>query len=407
MSNRLYYTDSYTTQFNAAILEQVALGEQTAVVLDQTYFYPTSGGQPCDSGMINGTAVVDVQVRAEDGAVLHLLAGPPAGGQATGVIDWDRRFDHMQQHTGQHILSQAFIQTVGAQTVGFHLSEGTVTIDLDQDAIDEAALADAERLANEIVWQDLPVAVRFVTHEQAAELPLRKIPPTNGEKLRLVDIVGFDLTACGGTHVARTGEVGLIKIVKKEQRGDKTRIEFRCGARALAHYGEEHAILTQLTSQLTTGAGELATAVAGLQDNEKQLRREVKQLQTDLFQYRAQEFLAGAEQVGDLKIVKQAFAGIDAGQLRVLAATLAAGEKVVVLLGVSGEKAQLIFGRAADAPGTMNLLLRETLAQLGSKSGGGSETLAQGVVPNLSLKQVEEALNWARGRFVEEFNSAS
>lgn len=404
MSERTYYTDSYTMSFAATIRDQFAQGEHTAVILDRTYFYPTSGGQPHDTGMLNGRPVVDVQVRETDGAILHLVAGPAgtAGGEITAVINWPRRFDHMQQHTGQHILSQAFIQVAAAETVGFHLSPATVTIDLDQSEIGADSIVEAERLANEIVWQDRPVVVRFVSRDEAATLPLRKIPPANGEKLRLIEVMGFDLTACGGTHVARTGEVGLIKIVKKEQRGDKTRIEFRCGARALGHYQSAHDILNDLISLLTTGAGELVTAVANLQESDKGLRRQLKQLQAELTALRASELLAGAQRAGSLRIVSAVLPGADPAELRALSSALIANERVVVFLGLDGTKAQIVCGRSDDAPGAMDQLLRETLAQFGSRAGGGNATLAQGVLGDLSAAEVEQVLGWAIERFLEQ-----
>ncbi|MEJ2753492.1 MAG: alanyl-tRNA editing protein, partial [Chloroflexota bacterium] len=200
MGERSYYTDSYTSEFPARVVETQQTEGAFAVVLDRSYFYPTSGGQPNDTGTIDGIPVIDVQVRKEDGAILHMVESLPQSEEVTAAIDWRRRFDHMQQHTGQHILSQAFIQTHGAQTIGFHLSDETATIDLDVNKIDQEAINKAEDLANRVVWQNRPVVVRWATRQEAERLPLRKIPENGGEKLRLIDIVNFDLTACGGTH---------------------------------------------------------------------------------------------------------------------------------------------------------------------------------------------------------------
>ena len=182
-------------------------------MLDHTGFYPTSGGQPHDLGWLNDTAVTNVTLHPDYG-LLHWLAAPLKDDQVNGRIDWPRRFDHMQQHTGQHILSRAFIETAQAETVGFHLTPDNLTIDLDCNSLTSDQITAAERLANQIVWEDRPVSSRSVTPEQARQLDLRKLPDINEAAVRLIEIFGFDLTACGGTHVARTGAVGLIKVIK-------------------------------------------------------------------------------------------------------------------------------------------------------------------------------------------------
>ena len=238
MSERAYYWDSYTVEFAAEVVEMTAIAGRPAVRLSLTYFYPTSGGQPNDTGILKQgeqvARVVDVVVRESDEAVLHVLDAAIAPGMATGEIDWPRRFDHMQQHTGQHILSQAFIRVAEAETIGFHLSGQSVTIDLDRVELTVEEVRAAEQLANEVVGQNRPVRASEVAREAATGLPLRKLPPGRDGKLRLVDIEGFDLTACGGTHVAGTAEVGLVKVLKTERRGAATRVEFVCGGVAVA-----------------------------------------------------------------------------------------------------------------------------------------------------------------------------
>src|SRR5690606_29579462 len=200
MSDRLYYQDAYQTRFRARIVERVEEDGLIAVVLDSTCFYPTSGGQPADRGTLNGRPVADVFVR-EDGAVVHLVEGELWSDEVTGEIDWQRRFDHMQQHTGQHILSQAFIRVAGAGTVSFHLGDSSATIDLDNDRLQAQQVEAAELLANRIVWENRPVRVRLVSLAEAEQLDLRKLPDVQGDVVRLIDIDQFDLNACGGTHV--------------------------------------------------------------------------------------------------------------------------------------------------------------------------------------------------------------
>ncbi len=407
MNERAYYTDSYTTMFQAAITERGEEDGRCFLVLDATYFYPTAGGQPSDRGTIEGIGIDDVVVRQGDGAILHYMERFPEGEIVTAVIDWQRRFDHMQQHSGQHVLSQAFIQVADAHTAGFHLSEESVTIDLDKENVSEATLAGAEALANQIVWQNRPIVVRWATREEAQALPLRKIPANGGERLRLIEIVDFDLTACGGTHVARTGEVGLIKITKQESRNKKTRIHFCCGERALAHYGSLNEVVLRLTTQLTTGAGELSASVRKLQDNEKEARRSLKQLQARLDMIEGEQLLGKAVAIGEDRLILHVFDGDEANKVRGLARSLARTERVIALFAVTGERTQLVFSRADDAAGSMKELLQIALQQLGSGSGGGNELFAQGAAEAAPAAEVGAALEAAAKRLSADGSSIS
>ena len=230
---RSYYTDSTTLVFAAEIVAAETHDGRPAVLLDPGYFYPTSGGQPHDTGELrrgDETArVIDVIERESDGAVLHVLDRPLPPGPVAAIIDRDRRLDHMRHHTGQHILSQAFIRVAAAETVGFHLSNQSVTIALNRADLGATEIDAAEALANEVIQADTPVSVRFVTLAEAAALPLRKTPPGRDGRLRLIDIEGFDLTACGGTHVARAGEVGLVKIARTERQAIEAILQTKPG----------------------------------------------------------------------------------------------------------------------------------------------------------------------------------
>ncbi len=405
MSDRLYYTDSYTREFSAYILE-LEQGEQgVRIVLDQTYFYPTSGGQPHDSGSINGVPVLAVEVRKEDGAVVHVLEQEPESKEVSAVIDWERRFDHMQQHSGQHILSQAFIRIAGADTIGFHLSADTVTLDLDIDNLGQAMIDQAEQLANQVVWQNQPIIVRWVSRAEAESLSLRKIPANGDDNLRLIDIADFDLTACGGTHVARTGEIGLIKVIKTETRGNKARVEFRCGKRALNHYRSINQVIRHLSSLLTTAAEELGASVTKLQENEKQTRRTLKQLQTKIDGLEAQQLLQSGQRIGDNTLVIHVYDGDSPGRIRALAGLLAKEEGVIALLAASGDRTHLVFSRADEAPGDMKTVLQEALRQLESGSGGGSNTFAQGAAESASGQSIRRAIEVAADRLLEEMHN--
>lgn len=400
MSARLYYTDSYICQFQAQIIERVQHKNRLAVVLDKSYFYPTSGGQPADRGVLNGTAVLDVSIRPEDGAVLHWMAGELHGDAVTAEIDWPRRFDHMQQHTGQHILSQGFIQVAEAQTVSFHLSDNSVTIDLDTTSLTPAQVNYVEQLANQVVWENRPIEARFVTLEEAQQLPLRKLPPVEYGRIRLVDIANFDLTACGGTHVSRTGGVGLIKIVKIERRNEQARVEFRCGGRALQDYQQKNDVTNTLAAQLTTGIPDLVNGVARLQEENKQAQRLIKKQQAELLQKTAENLLQNGRHLGQTLLICHVMTEGDAAQLRLLANLLTAQNGVVGLLGLAGAKSQLLFCRSADAPGQMNQLLKPALELLGG-NGGGNALMAQGGGQSASPEQVQQALEKAASLFLQ------
>ena len=392
---RTYYTDSATLRFEAEIVTATTHDGRPAVVLDHSYFYPTSGGQPHDTGVLvhgDETARVLDVIDAEDDAVLHILDRPLGRGPITAQIDPARRFDHMQHHTGQHILSQAFIRVAEAETVGFHLSPQSVTIDLDRAELTPAEIERAEALANDVVWSDRTVSVRFVTGEEAAALPLRKTPPGRDGRLRLIDIADFDLTACGGTHVARTGAVGLIKVVKPERRGATTRVEFLCGGRALADYNAKQGILRDLGAALTTSPAEMIGSVAKLQAENKELRAALKARQAALLALEAEQLLAAAEPLGEALLVRCVFTGREPDDLRRLATLLAEQSGTVALLGLAGERSHLVFARAAGAPGDMGALIKPALAALGGRGGGGP-ALAQGGGPAADETAVAAALD--------------
>ena len=277
MTERLYYADAYARTFEAQVIDRAEVNGQPAVILDRSAFYPEGGGQPSDRGTLNQVNVLDVITREADEAVLHVLSAQVED-RVTGVVDSARRFDLMQQHSGQHILSQAFVQAAQAETVSFHLNpdplDGALTIDLDTAQLSSAQIDRAEELANTIVFENRPIVARFVTDQELQALPLRK-PPKVDKAIRIVQVEGFDWSACGGTHVARTGEVGLIKIVKLERRGAETRVEFRCGRRALHDYRRKNQMIMQIAADLTVGFWEVDQAIGRLQADAKALRKQL------------------------------------------------------------------------------------------------------------------------------------
>ena len=404
MSIKRYYTDAYTRQFQANIDGHEVGNGRFALILDQTYFYPSSGGQPHDTGLINDIPVVDVTLRESDNAILHWIESePPVSGEITATIDWQRRFDHMQQHSGQHILSQSFIQIADARTVSFHLSNKSVTIDIDAKEMSSDKLAATEKLANQIIWENRPIHVRMVTLEEAQQLPIRKIPPVNQEKLRVVDIENFDMTACGGTHVATTGSVGLIKIVKVERRKGQLRIEFCCGIRALQDYHQKHVVISDLMNQLTTGFSELGENIGKIQSENKHLQRTVKKQQASLLTFTASQLREQASQDGSLAIITHIVE--DSAALRPLAQHLTSHKKTIALLGSTGSKTGLLFARSDDAPGDMAQLLKATFQKLGSGSGGGKPNAAQGGGGPVATSKLEEVLLNVKGQLLSDDNT--
>jgi len=399
MTERLYYIDPYITTFNAHIVERLSVDGCPVLVLDRTAFYPTGGGQPCDRGRINAVDVLEVMTRDSDGAVIHLLAEDILADTVQGEIDWPRRFDHMQHHTGQHILTQAFIAIAGAKTVGFHLGEDSVTIDLDRTPIPPETITAAEDLANAIVTRDLPVRAWFPTDEELAALALRKTPDVSG-RLRVVAIGDFDTTACGGTHVAHTGEIGLIKVVKTEKYKDMTRVEFRCGGRALRDYRRKHEIASRLAAEFTVAVPELEQAVFRLKAEHRQLRTDLKAARDALLEAETDGLWAGAAVQQNLRLIRRAWANRDLGEIRQIAALLIRRPHTVALLGLAGEKAQIVLARSADLPGPdMTAVLRHALDVLadgsGAGKGGGRPDFALGGGVNADITRVEAALHEA------------
>jgi alanyl-tRNA synthetase len=394
MTERLYYEDAYLAAFSARIVERATHDGRPAVALDRTAFYPEGGGQPADRGTIGGVDVIDVQTRAADGAVLHALVGDPPEADAVDCrIDWPRRFDLMQQHTGQHILTEAFVRAADANTIGFHLSEETVTIDLDRADLPPAAVAEAESLANRVIFEDRPVVTRLIDPDDTEGVRMRTRPgELHTDGLRIVEVADFDTTACGGTHVARAGAIGLIKVLKVENHRDGSRVTFCCGGRALRDYGEKHAILSGLAADLTVGYWEVGEAVARLRDDLREAGRALRSARGQLVELEADRLLAGAADGGGGRIIRAAFADFDGGDLRALAARLVESSGVVALLGAAGEKAQVVCARSPDLPYDMNAALRAVFDTLGGGRGGGPPEFAQGGGVTAGVDALEDAL---------------
>lgn len=399
MTHRLYYTDPSLQAFDAVVVGVERRDDRLVVTLDRTAFYPTSGGQPFDTGTLGGLRVVDV-IDQDDGSVVHMVEPPsdvtervqgsdggldggltpirspvrPLPGQAVhGVVDWPRRLDHMQQHTGQHVLSAAFDRLFGVRTVSFHLGAAVSTIDLAR-RLTPAEIAAGETEANRIVWEDRPVGIRFATAEEAAQLPLRKESAREGT-LRLIDVDGFDLSACGGTHVARTGAIGVIAVASWERFKGGQRIEFLCGGRALGRFRALRDTVGATVRLLSVLPEELPASIERLQAETKEQKRSLVTLQIELARFRAEELAASAEVTSEGRLVLRAL-DADANGLKALASAIVANPGYLVVLVSMSRPALVVVARSADVSVSAQQVLAALVARFGGR-GGGKPELAQ------------------------------
>ncbi len=380
MTERIYYDDPSILEFDATIVGMRDVGGRTAVLLDRSAFYPTSGGQLFDTGELaaDGQKVsVSEVMEDESGEVLHIVSAPLRGGaHVAGSVDAARRRDHMQQHTGQHLLSAVFIELFGAATVSFHMGDDSCTIDLDTRALSEEQIRQAERRANEIVTEDRQVEIRWASAEEARALGVRKIPP-GIERLRLIDIREYDLTACGGTHVRKTGEIGAILLRKVERVKQGVRVEFVCGERAVATARRDFATLTDTAALLSAHIYDLPAQVRKALDEAKTAGKRQFKLQEELAEFMADKMLAVAEQRGAMRLVRSVFADRDLVFIKLLAQKLTVRTGVVALLGSTVEPPSVVFAQSAGGPYDMGALLKQAVAAANGR-GGGTRDMAQG-----------------------------
>jgi len=389
MTERLYYHDSFLYDFDAEVLEVDVAGSRTALILDRSAFYPTSGGQVFDTGWIrpaNGNdpsqklRVAEVAER-EDGTILHLLEDLTTiqtGTRIRGLIDVDRRRDHMQQHSGQHVLSAAFVRLFNLRTVSFHMGAESCSIDLDAKNPTQEQIQAAEALANDIVTDVRPVSIRFVTQEEAQELGLRKLPPVERDKLRLIDIRDFDLTACGGTHVATTGQIGSILLRKIEKVRQGWRVEFVCGKRAVATARRDYTTLAESAGLFSSHLWDVPQQVRKSQEEARTFRKAREQLMEEIASLYASQLLRETPEGGGRRVVVRIFPDRDLAFAKLLAQKLIRlSPDVVALLGTTSGQPALVFAQSPGQPFDMGSLMKEVLARLDGR-GGGSKDMAQG-----------------------------
>ena len=372
-TQRLYYTDSYLTEFDARVVEVADDGRR--VYLDQTAFYPTSGGQPHDLGSLAGTRLADVI--DEGDRIAHLLETPiTVDGAVTGAIAWERRFDHMQQHTGQHLLSAVLEDLFGYHTVSVHFGRDYSSLDLDAESVSADRIVEAETRANAIVAENRAVTTTFEDASQATGL--RKGTDRTG-MLRIVSITGLDRSACGGTHVRATGEIGAILVRKVERVRKAARLEFVCGLRAVRRARADFESLTGIAGVLSASLDDAPSLVAAQSEQLRGAENDRRRLERELAGFRARALYdAAPADARNLRVVRQEAANMD--ELRTLAqATIALPR--AVLVGTIGEPPSLLLATAEDTGLDAGRLLREGVTKVGGR-GGGSSRIAQGSVPD-------------------------
>jgi alanyl-tRNA synthetase len=397
MTQRLYYNDSYLRRFRAKALKISKTERGYEVTLDQTAFYPSSGGQPHDLGSIYSGLVEDV-FENKCGEIVHCLDRPVDSQDLECIIDWERRFDHMQQHTGQHVLSQAFLRTSKLGTVSFHMGVDYATIDLNAESVSMEQVHKADDLANSILYENRPVRVRIATPEEVPELGLRKESHRSGP-LRIVEVEDFDVSACGGTHVKSTGEVGMISIRKIERVNRQARIEFACGRRALKLHRTDIQSLEAIARGFSVGLRETPQRVEKQGEEVRHLRRLLQEKNKTLARLLAREIYLETPEYQGFKLVKRLFEDEETDFIKLLAQSVVAQGPCVVLLGNRSVQVQLVFAQSDSLPWDMRPLINGCCKLIEGR-GGGSRTLAQAGGRNPG--HLQSVLDWAEAQVLSE-----
>ena len=369
-TERLYYNDPYLLEFDAKIIEARAVGDRLGLVLDKTAFYPTSGGQPNDLGMIDDVPLVDCLEDEASGNIIHVIEGSVTGPSVHARVDPARRADHMQQHSGQHVLSQAFVELFNWPTVSFHLGAVSCTIDLPADSVSREQAEAAEDLANRIVRENRSVAIRYIAHENISEAGLRKPTERSGD-IRVIDIAGYDRSACGGTHVRTTGEIGPILITGIDRAKKQTRVEFISGGRVLKYARQANRTLESISQTISAAPFETASAVRALWDEHQRTRKRIEDFESELLDYEAAQFPVSNG------VAMATFKNRGIEKLKMLAVKICARPGTVALLADEGDQLRVVFARSADVAVDVAAVLKKTLERFGGR-GGGRPNLAQG-----------------------------
>lgn len=367
---RMYYDYPYQIEFEAQIIDQVKREDKWGLILDRTCFYPESGGQPADKGWLDGVPVI--YVSEEGDKIFHWVAQPLSGPQVKGKIDWSRRFDHMQQHAGQHVLSQSFYQLYKAETLSFHLGEQVSSVEIDLRQADYELVHQVEELANQIIFENREIKTYFISPQNLNQIPLRK-PPQKEEKIRVVEVEGFDYSACGGTHPRRTGEIGCIKIIRWEKIRQNIRFEFVCGHRALSDYQRKTMVIRDLISSLNVNQDEIIESVEKMLNQVKQTRRKLKKANEELSRYQAQEMTGQAKTF----FITEYYRDKTPDEIKLLARQIIRCGPYAVVLATQVEKMIHVVVAEADE---LQINLRELqplIIETIQGKGGGSPSLLE------------------------------
>jgi len=408
MTKRLYYDSSDIHEFDS-VVEDVAppSPEQShpAVILRKTAFYPTSGGQVHDTGWLTLEGAERLRVAevadAEDGRVLHYLQAPatlPAVGvRVRGSIDPERRRDHMQQHSGQHVLSAAFVELYQMPTVSFHMGEDYCSIDLASPSVSAEQIAGAEKRANQIVFENRPLRIRYVSHAEAEKLGLRKLPPEERDELRLVEVADFDLSACGGTHVSASGQIGSILLRKTEKVRQGTRVEFVCGDRAVRMARRDYSALNEAAALFSAKLWDVPEQIRKSAEESKLLRKQKDDALDELAEVMARAALQSQPAITGRKIVVRVFSDRDIAFAKLFAQKVTrAATPAIALVASTVDPPGLVFAQTPGGSADMGASLKQVLSSVGGR-GGGSRDFAQGGVPPGSAVDVERLLREAAG----------
>ncbi len=386
-TKKLFYEDAYKLTFEANVVERYQQEQKFALVLDQTCFYPESGGQPSDKGTLNGITVVHVEER--EGKILHFLEKNISGEKVSGIIDWEKRFDFMQQHAGQHILSQSLFELFRAKTLSFHMGARSSTIEIDKRNISDEESERIEERANTVVFQNSEIKSYFVAEKDIEKVPLRKPSQKKGQ-IRVIEVSDFDYSACGGTHPRRTGEIGLIKILKWERIRNNVRCEFVCGRRALQDYSLKNSILRQIAVRFTVSEKEVPASLEKLSSELKDQKRKNKKILDKLIQFEAQKMVQAAEG----HIIKEIFSEGTLDETKRLALNIINDGEFIVLFGLKLEnRGHLIFACSESLGVDMRELI-PIVSPLVEGKGGGSPSLVEIFAKN--TENIENALTQAK-----------
>ncbi len=373
-TERLYNDAPYLREFDAEVIKVMPIEDRYGIVLDRTAFYPEGGGQPFDTGYLNDANVL--QVIEKDGELLHIVDKPLQSNTVKGLINWSRRFDHMQQHTGQHILSACFEKLLNGSTDSFHLGKDIVSIEINIDNFCDSDGFNIENMANDIIYSNLPVTAKVVTDEELQSIPLRKKPKV-AENIRIVEVKEFDYSPCGGTHVSATGEVGMIKIKNWEKCKGGYRFTFVCGYRALKDYGLQSSITRALGEKLSVRDFDILEAVGKLHTDCRLAEKQLSIATQELIKYEAEQLLEESKTAGGIKVISKVLEGRSISDAKLLAQHLTQAPGTVVLLACRNENAQVLFTRSEDMNIDMNALLKAVFPIIDGKGGGNART-AQG-----------------------------